>query len=493
MRFHFANFAIKLKIVRTMNNIRKTLLAVLLTATAVSCKAQNKEVFVTANTNLCANCFNQYRMLDSINGDIDLHLVFHNTTPKEARKFSDKFLHIERDFDLVCDDSLFAQLSHGINPWIHYYKNGVLVFDAELNQNEKWTPVLNRLSKLQNIGRRLTQLPDEITLSDDSRCISMNGNYLFMDFTYNELHLLDDSFNLLQTKDFSDTDFPSLYQGIFGDAKTWQVVSEHYSEIAPYIPDLGKVKINNGCVFNDTLFLLVNVNYTETYFNERIQDSVVRAMNESAIIGLDEQLNIQTIYPLRFRDSLRFDDFIVNAYAHCVFQINDWDDIILSISQKEESEKHILCRMEKSNGEIRFKSLVDNAFIPEFNEKHQLGTKLCLIKADGQNAYFNAAPIITNYKNGRILELPFNNDNAHFDLKHGIAEADYILADALQTATGDYLLLYYLESRNNVSLVDTTGSIVWTLHLPDNWSKAYLVDEKHLFFIDDDNCLFNAF
>jgi hypothetical protein len=239
--------------------------------------------------------------------------------------------------------------------------------------------------------------------------------------------------------------------------------------------------------------MLINVNYIESYYNEKRQDSAVKAMNESAIVSLDGQLNIQKIYPLRFRNSLRFDDFIVNAYAHCVFQINGWDDITLSISQKEESEKHILCRMERKDGEIMFKSLVDNAFIPEFNEKHQLGTKLCLIKADGQNAYFNAAPIITNYENGRILELPFNNDNAHFDLKHGIAEADYILADALQTATGDYLLLYYLESKNKVSLVDTTGSIVWTLHLPDNWSKAYLVDEMHLFFIDDDNCLFNAF
>lgn len=301
------------------------------------------------------------------------------------------------------------------------------------------------------------------------------------------------NFQLLKTQDFSNSNIPAVYHSIFKDETTWQRVAQYANEIAPYIPDFGKIKIDNGCLFHDTLFLLVNVNYIETYFNERIQDSVVRAMNESAIISLDEQLNIQTIYPLRFRDSLRFDDFIANAYAYCVFQINSWDDIILSISQKEESEKHILCRMEKSNGEIRFKSLVDNAFIPEFNEKHQLGTKLCLIKADGQNAYFNAAPIITNYENGRILELPFNNDNAHFDLKHGIAEANYILADALQTATGDYLLLYYLESKNKVSLVDTTGSIVWTLHLPDNWSKAYLVDEKHLFFIDDDNHLFNAF
>ncbi len=476
-----------------MHIIRKSLLAIMLAVITASCTAQNEEVFVTANTNLCSNCFNQYRMLDSINGNIALHLVFQNTNPKEARKFSDKFLHIERDFDLICNDSLFAKLSHGVSPWIHYYKNGVLLFDAELNQHKKWTPILNRLSEQQNIGRRLTQLPDEITLSDDSKCISLNGNYLFMDFTYNELHFLDENFNHLQTKVFTDTDFPSVYQGIFGNGKTWQDVSRHASEIAPYIPDFGKIKINNGCVFNDTLFLIVNVNYIETYFNEKTQDSVVRAMNESAIVGLDEQLNIQTIYPLRFRDSLKFDGFMVNAYAHCVFQINGWDDIILSISQKEESEKHILCRMEKSSGEIRFKSLVDNAFIPEFNEKHHLGTKLCLITVDGQNAYFNAAPVITNYKNGRILELPFNNDNAHFDLKHGIAEADYILADGLQTADNDYLLLYYLESKNKASLIDTTGSIVWTLHLHDNWSKAYLVDEKHLFFIDDDNRLFNAF
>ena len=465
----------------------------MLVTMTISCTAQNEEVYVTANTNLCPNCFNQYRMLDSLDETIPLHLVFQNSNPKEAKRFSDKFLHITRDFDFIFDDSLYTSLSHNVFPWLYYYKKSVLIFDANFNQSEKWIPIINRLHEQNDFAKKIAQLPYEVILSEDSRCILLGNKYLFMDYTYNELHLFDSDFRFLKTQDFADSDFSTLYQNVFHDEKTWKDVSRYATEIKSYIPDFGRVKINNGCIFNDTLFMLINVNYIESYYNEKRQDSAVKAMNESAIIGLDEQLNIQTIYPLRFRDSLRFDDFIVNAYAHCVFQINDWDDIILSISQKEESEKHILCRMEKSNGEIRFKSLVDNVFIPEFNEKHQLGTKLCLIKADGHNAYFNAAPIITNYENSRILELPFNNDNAHFDLKHGIAEADYILADALQTATGDYLLLYYLESRNNVSLVDTTGSIVWTLHLPDNWSKAYLVDEKHLFFIDDDNCLFNAF
>ena len=465
----------------------------MLVTMTISCSAQNEEVYVTANTNLCPNCFNQYRMLDSIDEAIPLHLVFQNSNPKEAKKFSDKFLHITRDFDFICDDSLYASLSHNIFPWLYYYKESVLIFDANFNQSEKWIPIINRLHEQNDFAKKIAQLPYEVILSEDSRCILLGNKYLFMDFTYNELHLFDSDFRFLKTQDFANSDFSTLYQNVFHDEKTWKDVSRYATEIKSYIPDFGRVKINNGCIFNDTLFMLINVNYIESYYNEKRQDSAVKAMNESAIIGLDEQLNIQTIYPLRFRDSLRFDDFIVNAYAHCVFQINDWDDIILSISQKEESEKHILCRMEKSNGEIRFKSLVNNAFIPEFNEKHQLGTKLCLITVDGQNAYFNVAPVITNYENGRILELPFNNDNAHFDLKHGIAEADYILADALQTATGDYLLLYYLESKNKVSLVDRTGSIVWTLHLPDNWSKAYLVDENHLLFIDDDNRLFNAF
>lgn len=472
-----------------MQNIRNGLLALLLVTTTISCTAQNEEIFVTANTNLCPNCYNQYRMLDSINEAIPLHLVFQQSSAKEAQKFTDKFLHITRDFDLVCDDSLFQAYSHNTFPWLHYYRNDTLLFDANLGQFEKWIPFINRLSKRHSLGQSLAQLPDDMVLSEDCRCISLKNNYLFMDFTYNELHLLDSEFNFMKTQDFSETDFPALYQGIFGDEKTWQNVSRYASEIAPYIPDFGKVKIDNGCVFHDTLFLLVNVNYTETYFNERIQDSVVRAMNESAIIGLDEQLNIQTIYPLRFRDSLRFDGFIVNAYAHCVFQINDWDDIVLGISQKEESEKHILCKMEKTSGEIRFKSLVDNAFIPDFNEKHQLGTSLCLIKVDKEHAYFNAAPVITNYENSRILELPFNNENAHFDLKHGIAEADYILADALQTESSDYLLLHYLQSKSKLSLVDNTGARIWTLHLPDDFKKVYLVDEETVLFVDEENYL----
>lgn len=476
-----------------MHNIRKSLLALMLVTMTISCSAQNEEVYVTANTNLCPNCFNQYRMLDSLDETIPLHLVFQNSNPKEAKKFSDKFLHITRDFDFICDDSLYASLSHNIFPWLYYYKESVLIFDANISQSEKWIPIINRLHEQNDFAIKISKLPNDVSLSEDSRCILLGNKYLFMDFTYNELHWFDSDFRFLKTQDFADSDFSKLYQNIFHDEKTWKDVSRYATEIKSYISDFGRVKLNNGCIFNDTLFMLINVNYIESYYNEKRQDSAVKVMNESAIVSLDEQLNIHKIYPLRFRDSLRFDDFIVNAYAHCVFQINGWDDIILSISQKEESEKHILCRMEKSSGEIRFKSLVDNAFIPEFNEKHHLGTKLCLITVDRQNVYFNVAPVITNYENGGILELPFNNENAHFDLKHGIAKAGYILADAMQTATGDYLLLYYLESKNKVSLVDATGSIVWTLHLPDNWSKSYLVDEKHQLFIDDDNRLFNAF
>ena len=458
-----------------------------------SCNFFGQEVFVTANTNLCPNCYNQYRILDSINEVIPMHLVFQQTNMKEARKFADKFFKIRRSFDIICNDSIFADFSHNIFPWIYYYEEGGLLFDTELSHSEKWIPIIDRLLERRNFGQEVARLPDEMSLSNNSRCISLKHGFVFLDFTYHELYFIDSSLHLQKTKDFSDSDIPAIYRSIFKNETTLQKVTHYTNEIAPYIPDFGKIKIDNGCVFNDTLFLLINVNYTETYFNEKIQDSVVRAMNESAIIGLDEQLNIQTIYPLRFRDSLQFDDFMVNAYAHCIFQINGWDDIILSISQKEESEKHILCRMEKSSGEIRFRSLIDSVLIPEFNEKHHLGTKLCLITVDGQNAYFNVAPIITNYENGRILELPFNNENAHFDLKHGIAEADYILADAIQTATGDYLLLYYLESKNKVSFLDMTGLIVWTLHLPNDWSKAYLVDENHLLFIDNDNRLFNAF
>ena len=142
--------------------------------------------------------------------------------------------------------------------------------------------------------------------------------------------------------------------------------------------------------------------------------------------------------------------------------------------------------MVRTDNAIKFKSLVDNALIPDFNERHHLSTSLCLIKVDGKNAYFNVAPVITNYENGRILELPFSNENAHFDLKHGIAEAEYILADALQTSNGDFLLFHYLQKRSKLSLIDNTGSIIWTLHLPDNYKKVYLVDEKTVLFIDND-------
>ena len=142
-----------------MHNVRKSLLALMLVTMTISCTAQNEEVYVTANTNLCPNCFNQYRMLDSIDEAIPLHLVFQSSNLKEAKKFSDKFLHITRGFDFICDDSLYASLSHNIFPWLYYYKESVLIFDANFNQSEKWIPIINRLHEhfiFQIIGQRHT-------------------------------------------------------------------------------------------------------------------------------------------------------------------------------------------------------------------------------------------------------------------------------------------------------------------------------------------------
>lgn len=464
--------------------MKKLLLFYILLGLMACSHKQDIEVVVTANTNLCPNCYNEYRFLDSISEDCSLHLLFQTTNPKEAQKFSDKYLKINRNYDIICYDTLFKSLSHNIFPWLYLYKDGELVFDAELNQSKKWIPILKKLQNAGSFGLVTAKLPDDVVLSEQNRCISLNDNYLIMDFSYHELHLFDENFKHIFSQDFSKADIEKLYLDIFGDKKTLREVRKYSDQIRPYIPDFGKIKIDNGCVFHDTLFLLINVNYTDTYFNEEHQDSTVRILNETAIVGLDKNLEIKDVYPLRFRDSLHFNDFEVCAWQNCMFLIKDWDNIVLGVSQKEKSEKRILCRMERRDGEIRFKSLVNNALIPEFNEKHGLGTSLCLIKIDSQNAYFNAAPVITNYENGKQIDLPFSNENAHFDLRHGIAESDYILADAVQTTDGGFLLSYYWKNDKKLSLIDSYGNIVWTIHLPKGYDKVYLVNENRMIFVD---------
>ena len=53
--------------------------------------SQNKELFITANTNICTNCFGEYQLLDAIGKQTDLRLVFQNNEKKSASKFADKF------------------------------------------------------------------------------------------------------------------------------------------------------------------------------------------------------------------------------------------------------------------------------------------------------------------------------------------------------------------------------------------------------------------
>ena len=120
------------------------------------------EVIVTANTNLCPNCYNEYRFLDSISEDCNLHLLFETTDPNEAQKFSDKFLKISRSYDIVCDDSMFDSLTHNIFPWLYLYKDGKLVFDAELNQSKKWIPVLKKLQHDNAFEDKVVKLPEDI-------------------------------------------------------------------------------------------------------------------------------------------------------------------------------------------------------------------------------------------------------------------------------------------------------------------------------------------
>ena len=203
-----------------MYHFKKSLLALLLVATTISCHAQRDEVFVTANTNLCPNCYNQYRMLDSIGDNAQLHLVFQRSNPKEAQKFTDKFLRITRDFDLVCDDSLFQSYSHNIFPWLHYYRDGMLLFDANLGHYDQWIPMVNWLMGEEPSKSLFMSLPDDLTMSENSRCIALKDDFLLMDYTYNELHLLDTEGHLQKTQDFSKVDFPWLYQNIFGTENT---------------------------------------------------------------------------------------------------------------------------------------------------------------------------------------------------------------------------------------------------------------------------------
>lgn len=302
------------------------LFSILLTAMACSHKP-DIEVIVTANTNLCPNCYNEYRFLDSISEDCNLHLLFETTNPNEAQKFSDKFLKISRNYDIICDDSMFDSLTHNIFPWLYLYKDGELVFDAELNQSEKWIPILKKLQNTGSFGLVTAKLPDDVVLSEQNRCISLNDNYLIMDFSYHELHLFDENFKHIFSQDFSKADIEKLYLDIFGDRKTLREVRRYSDEISRYIPDFGKIKI------------------------------------------------------------------------------------------------------------------------------------------DSQNAYFNAAPVITNY------------ENAHFDLRHGIAESDFVLADAVHKSDGDFLLSYYWKKDRKLSLIDSSGSLIWTIHLSKGYDKVYLVDE----------------
>ena len=55
---------------------------------------------------------------------------------------------------------------------------------------------------------------------------------------------------------------------------------------------------------------------------------------------------------------------------------------------------------------------------------------------------------------------------------------------------GGFLLSYYWKNKNKLSLIDDSGNLIWTVHLPDYRDKLYLIDEKTMFYIDDKGNIF---
>lgn len=471
----------------------KTTLFCVISCLITSCSfSQNKELFITANTNICPNCYGEYQLLNAFDEKTDLQLVFQNNDKKSASKFADKFFHISRPFEIICNDSLYNQLSHNTIPWFYYYENGQLVFESALTEIEFWTPYING----DKISQKILQLPDNIILSEKIRFMPCHEGFVIADFSYNEIHYFDGKWNFIKTQDFSNLDMEGFYQSVFKNSSIWNDICKYRNEIAPFVPDFGKIKIDNCCTFNDTLYLLVNVNFTEKYFNEMRNDTSLRVLNESAIVVLNNLLEIQQTFPLHFRDSMRYEQFFINAFPQCVFQINSWNEIIMSISQKSKNEKHILCRLERIDDEIYFNSLIDNAFIPEFNEKHDLGTNLGVIKVDSEQVYFNLATCISNYKNGLQTELPFDNENSVIDLKRNVIETKYNLIDAQKMDEG--FLFFHEQSDGSerhkmLSFIDIIGNLKWKYYLPKEIEKVYLVDEGCILYIGENNNFFRLF
>ena len=149
--------------------------------------------------------------------------------------------------------------------------------------------------------------------------------------------------------------------------------------------------------------------------------------------------------------------------------------------------------MERIDDEIYFNSLIDSVFIPEFNEKHDLGTNLGVIKVDSEQVYFNLATCISNYKNGLQTELPFDNENSVIDLKRNVMETSYTLIDAQKSDEG--FLLFHEQSDGSerhkiLSFIDIIGNLKWEYYLPKEIEKIFLVDEGCILYINENNYLF---
>ena len=177
-------------------------------------------------------------MLDAIDEQTDLRLVFQNNDKKSASKFADKFFHISRPFEIICNDSLYNQLSHNTIPWVYYYENGQLIFESALTEIDFWTPYING----DKISQMISKLPDNIILSEKVLFMPYHEGFVIADFSYNEIHFFDGKWNFIRTQDFSNLNMEGFYQSVFKNSRIWDDICKYRNEIAPFVPDFGKIK-----------------------------------------------------------------------------------------------------------------------------------------------------------------------------------------------------------------------------------------------------------
>jgi len=354
-------------------------------------------LYIKTNTAECINCYAGFSLLNKINLNINLYLVFKESV-RTPNRFIKKYLpDINHNYSIIINDSIYNSLNHSFDSECYVtniFNDSLLSF--KLKELNYYLDTINSVKTGIEILNQ-NSLPDKIYFPRGAKLSTYKDQVILYESGGKVFYFLD-TINYSVINQTSLSRFDSIIHNTILSKEELLIYNKNKS----FVANFGNVYpvINSIKTKAEQIFVFCSV----PFFTENSKDGILVKTKRIIIMFNNDIIkifNIQDPPAPYFHLPHRMD--IVN------------NDIVLPIRKDTLIEPiYFLAKFKFNNDSLLFNDFVYKE-IPDFYKDNDLFYDLLAYFYFENNIFFNYSNTLYNTENNSISYLPFSNDNFSYN------------------------------------------------------------------------------